>query len=309
MASESLTRASAGFRTLCCDIAAAEIFAALAARRLDALLLRGPAIAQRLYGEGERTYGDSDVLVPEHALVEVAELLRSLGYTPYMALGRAQHWLRTRDHAEVDLHLSLWGVQSPPADLWAALAACRTTIDVRGTDVPVPDHAGTALVIALHASQHGATAVHPLTDLDRALDRFEPAVWAGAAACAEASGSLVAFRQGLTARPAGRAVLGALGLTPSMSSQSALRMRGVRLPDYLYEGLPARERLSIIRKRIAPARAEIAAFTDPRAAQSTRWLLVAHGRRLVRLPARILRLAAGWRRVSRESHPPSRAHD
>ena len=71
--------------------AGAELFSALEEHGLDALLLRGAAVAQRLYDDDGRGYGDCDVLVPEEGRGEVEALLGRLGYVAYVlhARGRA----------------------------------------------------------------------------------------------------------------------------------------------------------------------------------------------------------------------------
>jgi hypothetical protein len=52
-------------RTLALDLAAGELIRALAAAGIDCLLLKGPAMAHRLYldAPGCRNYGDIDLLV------------------------------------------------------------------------------------------------------------------------------------------------------------------------------------------------------------------------------------------------------
>jgi hypothetical protein len=279
------------------DQAACELFEALAGGRLDALLLRGPAIARRLYGENERGYGDCDVLVPGAGRRAVEQELGSLGYAAVTTLGRAQHWRREQDGAQIDLHLTLWGVTGSPAALWEGMLGHSTTLELGGHVLPVPDLPATAVVIALHASQHGAVARNPLPDLRRALDRFDPGTWSEAAALAGEVGGLEAFRQGLSMLHEGRARLVSLGLDPGLSRQASLRAKGIRVPDYLFEGLTLGERLAIVRPRLTPSRAEIAALIDPRAADSHACLLAAHGRRVVRLPVRLARLGISWRRA------------
>ena len=280
--------------TLRTDLAAAEVFAELGPGGLEAVLVRGPAIARRLYGPGERQYGDADLLVPDRSRPAVEQVLSGLGYAPYAPAGRARPWRRPSDGAVVDVHVSLWGAARGPA-VWNAFAARREPMLLGPVEVAVPDLAATALVVVLHASQHGALASHVRVDLTRALDRFDRDTWKGALACARECGALTAFRQGLTMLPAGRDLLAGLGLTPLETRQSALRRRGVELPTYLFESLTLRERLTLIGSRLLPSRSELAAYVEPRAATSTRWLVAAHGRRLSRLPGRALRLARRWR--------------
>jgi hypothetical protein len=283
--------------TLRTDYAAGEVAAIASAQGLELVLLRGAAIARRLYDEGERRYSDIDLLVAEPNRVRVEEILRGLAYSPYTPPDRAQHWRRVSDGCVVDLHVTLWGVEGAPDSLWRWMDAHRETLALGTRSIAVPDLAGTALVIALHASQHGSLVPHAKSDLARALVRFDRDVWRQAAAGARATGSLTAFRQGLTMLRAGRAMLLELELEPARSRRSALRQDGVELPSYLLESLPMRERFALIRSRIVPSRAEMAVFVEPRAAASTAWLLAAHARRLARLPGRMLRFVAALRRA------------
>ncbi len=139
---------------------------------------------------------------------------------------------------------------------------------------------------------------HPLADLERALDRFERAVWVDAAACAERTGGGTAFRQGLTMLPSGRARLEEIRLAPALCTQSALRRRGIRVPDYLFEGLGPGERLFFVRQRIRPASGEIAPYAGSRPGGKDGSPVRATQR--AGLPARMLRLAAEWRRARAE---------
>jgi hypothetical protein len=277
------------------DVAAAELFGVLADERVDALLVRGPAIARRLYDAGERGYGDCDVLVTD-ASREAAEIvLRRLGYEAYTSPGLAQHWHRPEPRAHVDLHVSLWGVRAPSHLLWDALATDLALLDLEGTTVPVPCPAATAVVVALHASQHGATVGHPLRDLQRALDRFDADVWAEAAGRARQADALYSFRQGLSMLPDGLVRLSELDLEPAMSRQAALRRKGTNVPSYLFEGLSIGERWAIVRRRVVPPRGEMPA------ASGRGRLLAAHALRLVRAPFQTARLVGRLARRQDES--------
>jgi hypothetical protein len=271
------------------DITAAEVFPALAAGGVDAMLLRGPAIAGRLYADGERSYADCDILVPEEQRAALEAVLERLGFEPVSKLSHARMW--RRGDAEIDLHTGLLGSHSAPA-LWRALSAHRVGLQLNGTVVPAPDTAGVAFVVALHAAQHGASLPQTLRDLERAVDRVDLDDWRSAASIAEEAEAFAAFRQGLTMLPQGRARLAELGIAPSVTVRSRLRQRGLDVPMYLLEGLAPRERALYFARRIVPSRTEMAAI-DPGAADGTRGLLTAHGRRLARLPGSYARLAAG----------------
>jgi hypothetical protein len=276
------------------DLATAELFDRLAAGGHDALLLRGPAIADRLYAPGDRVYGDCDVLVPDEMRPELEAVLGELEFATYIPLG--EHWRRQRDGAEIDVHDSIFGARAPNRTLWRALAAHRQTIEVAGTTVPALDLEATCIVIALHAAHHGAVVPHTLVDLERALAHFDEQVWRGAVALAAEIDATLAFRQGLSMTRAGVERLHELELSPSVSIRSTLRRRGLTLPYYLTEGLSPRERLSVIGQRLTATRTEIATVFDRRAARSRRVLFAIHVQRVVRLPVRIGRLGlASWR--------------
>ena len=271
------------------DLTASEVFAALADEGVDALLLRGPAIAARLYGDGERGYADCDLLVPEAQRERLEAVLARLGFEPTTQLSHARQW--RRGDAEIDLHTALLGSHSAE-DLWDALSQHRVELELNGTPVAALDAAGVAFVVALHAAQHGASMSQTLRDLERAVAKIDTGDWAAAAAIARRAEALDAFRQGLTMLPRGRARLAELGIAPSVTVRSRLRLRGIDVPMYLLEGLGPRERALYFARRIVPTRAEMASF-EPRAADSTAWLVTAHLRRMGRLPASYARLAAG----------------
>src|SRR5215208_7748252 len=63
------------------ESAAVAALSALGSAGVDALLLKGPALARRLYAEGEaRGYADIDLLVPRGELASAQEALTKLGY-------------------------------------------------------------------------------------------------------------------------------------------------------------------------------------------------------------------------------------
>jgi hypothetical protein len=276
------------------DRAATELFGRLGTEGIEAILLRGPAIAARLYDDGERAYADSDVLVHSAAKRALEDILRDLGYATYIPLG--EHWRRAADGAEIDLHVEIFGARAPNAELWARMSAHGDTIELAGSRIPALDPAGTAAIVALHAAHHGAAVPHTLEDLQRALARFALPVWQHAATLAGDIDALVAFRQGLSMLAAGAEQLDELGLHHAVSIRSSLRRRGIELPYYLTEALTPRERAAILRHRLTPSRMEMAATIDTRAAGSTLHLLAVHARRAARLARRALRLTtAGWR--------------
>src|SRR4051794_17940646 len=115
-------------RSLAVDRMSVEVLKALESAGLEALLMKGPAIAARLYGPGEhRPYVDCDLLIPAASESRVSDVLRDLGFTPDPGFGvpdpgvADQHeWHRGTDH--VDLHGSLVGVGIRPSDVWPILS-------------------------------------------------------------------------------------------------------------------------------------------------------------------------------------------
>jgi hypothetical protein len=225
-------RRAAAIRTLAVDDQTARVMTALAAAGIDALLLKGPAVARRLYGPGEaRSYGDTDVLVAPQALAAARSTLRELGYEPIYAEPTADlighhgsHWRRPGSVLEVDLHHTLTGVRADPAELWRALREHATTLEIQGMDVRVPNAAALALHVALHAAQHGVARETPRRDLAHALRRLPRADWNEAAALAARLDAVDAFGVGLRLSPEGAALASELGLPRNRSRNAALRV-------------------------------------------------------------------------------------
>src|SRR5919206_2537477 len=193
--------------SLAVDRMSAEVIGALAAAGVDAILLKGPAIAERLYDPGEhRPYVDCDLLIPAAAEPAAAAVLRGLGFAPAVGFGipdpgvaDEHEWHRGGDH--VDLHGSLSGVAAPADAVWPALSADARPMRLAGQSVRVPGPGALALVLALHAAADGAAAVKPLEDLRRGVQRLGDAAWEQAAGLARTLDALPAFGAGLRLLP------------------------------------------------------------------------------------------------------------
>src|SRR5688500_11916620 len=92
------------------DSVTAEVARSFAAAGVQAILLKGPSIARWLYDKRwERTYGDSDFLVPESSFDAASDALRTRGFEPLGAAlsnerpVHAQPWTRP-DGSVIDLH-------------------------------------------------------------------------------------------------------------------------------------------------------------------------------------------------------------
>ena len=192
------------------DVVAGEIVAALRADGIPSILLKGPAIATWLYQPGEeRAYGDVDLLVPRGDLRRARARLEAVGFA-YLNLdvgtGRDSHHDRLlRDGIRVELHRTLVGVGVDADALWRTLAAHTEPMMAGNQSVDVLTPPARALVVALHAAQHGAHGA-PLRDLERALERVPAATWEAAIALAAVVDALPEFATGLRLCPPGAAL-------------------------------------------------------------------------------------------------------
>src|SRR5689334_5659186 len=97
------------------DATAAEVTGALRRSGIESILLKGAALARRLYGGEGREYGDVDVLVAPGDKSPAQDELERLGFSlvpqPPEILFREESWAsvwrRERDGAVVDLHHTL----------------------------------------------------------------------------------------------------------------------------------------------------------------------------------------------------------
>src|SRR5262249_58494084 len=95
------------------------------------------------------------------------------------------------------------------------LSTHRGWIELEGRRVPVLDPDGLALHAATHAAQHGPDNLKAVSDLERALERWDHEVWSTAARVAEQVDGTLAFAAGLRLVPAGADLARELGLPPS----------------------------------------------------------------------------------------------
>jgi hypothetical protein len=215
-------------QTLIVDAAAAEVIAALAHAHVDCVLLRGPAVARRLYDATElRSYIDADLLISPDHLLKAEGVLGAIGFTPLADAGdlghhrpvHAREW--QRGVVSVDLHQRVAGCTAPDEVTWRAFHENSELIDFSGTQATVPTPAAVALIVALHAAHNGPRMAKPLADLSRALERFDDATWNEAAILAERVGALPAFAAGLRLLPAGAALAPAVAPTIDVALRSA----------------------------------------------------------------------------------------
>ncbi|GAB3935839.1 nucleotidyltransferase family protein [Micromonospora vulcania] len=296
-------------RCLSLDTAAASVSAALAERGVEAILLKGAGLARRLGQERHRVYTDIDLLVAPASFDLAERTLVDLGCHSALPEGRPDH----RSHwyerpwrlpgplpLTVDLHRGFHGVTDPEA-LWIVLSTSTERMALAGGTVAVPDEAGTALLVALHAAAPGLSD-RPRTDLLRALEVVPADTWRTAADLAARVGATPSFALGLRLAPAGAALAVTLGL-PGRST-AALWLRAHRASPaalamaQLAELPTLRDRLRHLGPRLVPTAASMR-HSSPLARRGPAGLVLAHLARLARnagrLPAVLAELRAAQR--------------
>jgi hypothetical protein len=264
---------TAVLRMLALDAALAEAVPALRAHGIEPLLLKGLAIARWLYDDPHaRGYGVLDLLAPDDRHHEAMTVLTGMGYRDALsgrrASERAVHGIamtRARPApVAIDLHRRLKFVPDP----YRALAAGAESMLVAGVDVRVPGPAGLALIVALHAPQHGPAARKPLEDLRRAIERAGDDVWRDAAGLASRLGVAGRLAAGLRMSAEGASLARRVGLDVSAPRAARSGADPLRILLHRWAGLDVRVRLA--RDVVAPMRA-----THPGARRGGRGLAAA----------------------------------
>lgn len=287
---------------------------ALSGAGVRALLLKGPVLERSLYGGASvRRYSDVDLLVAPDSLPAAEEVLRELGFErphPRAVEGEdphAIHWLRGADPVWVDLHRTVRGVNAPDARVWEVLAGRTESIELFGVAVDTPGPGAIALLVVLHAAQHGAGWRRGTDDLDRAAAALPEAAWDEARELAERLDAVDAFAVGLRMGPATAAVADRLGLptgTPfrvgaDVSSQPKTTRGWYRLLSA--RGL--RARIAIVRDELFP-HPDFMRIWAPRAARTRAGLAAMYVLRPVWLVTRTPRALLSLRRARRAARNP-----
>jgi hypothetical protein len=214
------------------DALAVRAAAALRDSGVPCLLLRGPAFARWLYADAaERPYHDVDLLVPQDRFGEAGAVIERLGLVPLLedaAASEAEpHGATFRgSDGTIDLHWTLKGMGAPAGTVWAGLAREAAPLKLEGGSVDVPGPAARALLVAVHAAQHGARGVVQCEDLERAVASLPAATWEAAAALARELGATTWLSAGLALSPAGVPLRDRLGVPPYVDLDVAVRAEG-----------------------------------------------------------------------------------
>ena len=171
---------------------------------------------------------DIDVLVSQTEVTDAEVVLATLEYvrvietTAGVEPDHAHGW-SAEGKFPVDLHWSFAGADA--ARFFDVLSQSTEMMTVATTRVEVPDRAATALIVALHAAQHGARVESALDDLRQALRVTEMDTWRRATGLARDAGATDAFVAGLGLVADGTPFLARLELTGAqIPARIALRL-------------------------------------------------------------------------------------
>ena len=311
------TGMAAAARCLALDQLGADAGSALQRAGIEVVLLKGAGLARRLYRDDpdRRRYSDVDLLVAPETFDQAERVLAQLGLDERSAGMREdeQHWyerswrLPGPQALTVDLHRSFAGVGDPAA-FWAAISASTEPLELAGVVLAVPDAAGCALVVGLHAAVPGPGR-KPLTDLLQALALLPDPVWDRAAQLARLTRSTGAFARGLSRDPGGRAQVARLQLTATSTLAEDLIVRqvgGVAISlARLQEQFGPRAKVRFVLRRLFHSQA-LMRRCHPIANRGPVGLAAAYALRFGRLAALTPSAVLAVRRARRGGSSPSR---
>jgi hypothetical protein len=330
------------FRRLALDSALADIARLFDRCGVRPLLIKGPAFARWLYDDPrERSYNDIDLLVAPNEFEAAKRGLAELNFTSLPRNGWRPNEHRNSYHEEwirpgtlpvaVELHHTLWGMPAAPSLVWQRLTENVHAIEVAGAQVDVPSEAVSALIVALHAADHGSARHRPgplphlrpsrlgepinlnvggryaQRDLQLALERVDMPTWRAAAALAEELGAGPLFAFGLRLDAAGRDVANGLGLTDTVPRQLRLRAGAptatVQGIEVLITTRGVGARLRLLAYQLVPSRRFMLA-SSPLARRGRLGLVCAYLWRPFRLMMKLPRGVQAWLRAAAPAPRP-----
>ena len=264
-------------RALAVDRVTAEVVAAFDAAGVPSILLKGPSIGRWLYPAGDRTYMDTDLLVPADAFDRAGVVLKELGFVDPVERwpdferppdAPSRDYLRRRGGQPagvVDLHRTLSELDAPMDVVWSTLSANTETLTVAGVQARVLNTTALALHIVLHAVHHGVGlhghGLHTAEDLRRLIERLPPEGWGPVAELARALGAEDRLALGLRLDPQGTRVAEAVGLpdatVESSPSWLSFAPRGAGSLSRLSAAPTLRDKLLCVRWAIFPSQDKV----------------------------------------------------
>jgi hypothetical protein len=255
----------------------AEVGYLLGQAGIPCLHIKGPTVALWLYEEGEREWGDVDIVVPPSRMDDTLAVLRG---ADMLDKHPGVSWVTSGDHAitlvlaaaglpagaEVDVHHRFPGIALEPERAFEELWRRREPGVLAHVELWFPDLATRALLIALNAGR-GATP-KAREDLRRLIAGASDDDWSSLIWLARRIDALPALRAGLDLLPEGREVVAGTALSEvEVSMEWRLRVDGaprtaLRLDELTH--LPWRKRVSAFARWTVPPPA-IIRMRDPRA--------------------------------------------
>jgi len=295
-------------RNLLIDRLTAEIAGTFAAEGIETLVLKGPVLAEWLYPDEVRPYGDSDLMVAPENWVRAVGVLERLGFLDYlgpMSHPRMESFAGTgfiRNGESVDLHCALHGLDGDPNATWASFITSSERQIIGGANLRVPGRAVLLLHIGLHAAHHGEGKA--IEDLRRAIAAADRSLWQKALKLARFHEGVPAFASGLRLLPEGRDLARQLQIGDTRSLRHDLRHKGVPMAEGFNELLSSetgvREKLAVVANELFP-RPEFIRWWSPLARRGRLGMMVAYLWRPVWLVGHAPRGLLTWWLVRRDS--------
>jgi hypothetical protein len=266
----------------------AEVGTLLRLAGVPCLHIKGPTVATWLYDEGERSWGDVDILVSPGRMDDALEVLIESGFA---YRDRGLRWRTSEDHAltlwqnpasshaqggpaEVDVHHRFEGIEGDPERAFEELWRRREPATMAHLDVWFPDLTTRALLVVLNVARDPGSG-RAREDLRRLLASGDDRDWQRAISLATRLDALESLRAGLELDPAGQDLVARTSLADvTISATTRLRAQGssrtaLRLEELRQLGPAAK--VKAVAAWVVPSPAVIR-YRDPTAAGST-WRL------------------------------------
>lgn len=175
-----------------------QLLAAFERGGVPVVTLKGPALAQQLYGDSAmRDSLDLDLLVPVNKATQAIEVLASCGYAlesalswlgvPHLVATATEVTCRHASGTAVDLHWASAPADYPFAIPEARLWASVTSLPIAGRPVPVLAVECQLVYLAIHGTRHAWTKLRWLCDVAMLLSSARTIEWGTVKAiCGEA---------------------------------------------------------------------------------------------------------------------------
>jgi Uncharacterised nucleotidyltransferase len=219
------------------------LFDSFAAAGIEALVIKGPVLSARCYGDpGFRQYGDLDLVVRDRDILRSTDLMMNLGYEPSVPVAaiRAKKipgeyvFRQSRTKLLVEFHTELTFRYHPRPLPVENLFSRQARVSIDAHEIPAPSPEDELLLICIHGAKHLWEKLGYIADVAAFVSEQE-LDWAHVKSAAEEVGGERMLYVGL--RLAGN-VLGA-ALPESVAALSRSDATVGRLANQITRWLPA----------------------------------------------------------------------